>query len=176
MARSTAKTSLPNGASAGAQRCSVLGTLTVVGDFWSLGVLRCAVYGMRRFAEFERELGVATNVLTNRLSNLVEARVLERVEYQTNPSRHEYVLTEAGRELAPVILALKQWGDRHVQSDGAWTEIRHRGCGTPLQVTSYCPACGEPSAPDEAEVAWIREPVPERSTEVEARRDSGRPQ
>lgn len=135
-----------------------MATLAVVGDFWTLGVLRCAVYGMRRFGEFERELGIATNVLADRLSRLVEVGVLERVPYQTNPLRHEYVLTEAGRELEPVILALKLWGDQHAQPDGAWTAIRHRGCDTPLRFAAHCPDCGSTPGLDDSEIVWLRDP------------------
>lgn len=157
MAAKRATTSLPEGASAGAQRCSVLGALTVLGDFWALGVLRSAVYGLRRFGEFERELGIATNVLTNRLARLVDAGVLERVPYQETPPRYEYRLTDAGRELVPVILALKGWGDRHLQDAGAWTAVRHRGCDTALRVVAECPDCGAAPAIEDTETTWLRE-------------------
>lgn len=158
MAAPRARTSLPEGASAGAERCSILGTLTIVGDFWTLSVLRCAVYGMRRFGEYERELGIATNVLTDRLGRLVEADVLERVAYQTAPPRHEYLLTEAGRELAPIVLALKGWGDRHLQDDGPWTSVRHRGCEAPVEVAARCRDCGAAPALDDLETVWVRTP------------------
>jgi DNA-binding HxlR family transcriptional regulator len=148
--------SMPKKASAGAERCSVLGTLAVVGDFWTLGVLRCAVYGMRRFGEFERELGIATNVLSDRLARLVEAGVLERTRYQQSPPRDEYVLTDVGLELMPVILALKAWGDRHRQEEGPWTAVRHRGCGSALQVVPRCPDCGAVVGIEEIETVPVR--------------------
>lgn len=136
----------------------MLGALTVVGDFWTLGVLRCVAFGMRRFREFEDELGIATNVLTDRLGRLVDAGVLERVRYQDRPPRHEYVLTEAGRDLSPIIFALKGWGDRHLQPDGPWTEIRHRGCSSPIAVEMRCPDCASTPGFDDLESLWLRMP------------------
>lgn len=148
--------SLPQKASADAHRCSVLGTLALVGDFWSLGVIRSAVYGHRRFGDFERELGIATNVLTDRLRRLVDAGVFERSEYQSNPPRFEYELTAAGSELAPLIVGLKLWGDRHVQRDGAWTSVRHRGCSASLEVALLCPECGSRPGTDAVEISFLR--------------------
>ncbi len=92
----------------------MLGTLALIGDFWTLGILRCLMIGMHRYGEIQRDLGVATNVLSDRLSRLVDAGILDRVRYQDNPPRHEYRLTSAGEELRPAILALKEWGDRHL--------------------------------------------------------------
>lgn len=157
--RSTPTLDLPDAASDAAHRCSVLGTLRLVGDFWTLGIVRCAVYGMRRFSEFEEELGIATNVLSNRLTRLVEAEILDRVAYQQRPTRHEYVLTDAGWELATVVLALKEWGDRHVQPDGAWTEIQHVGCdGSTRRVEArpVCTGCGQVVAIAATEVHRLR--------------------
>jgi len=135
----------------------VLGALTILGDFWVLGVLRSSVYGMRRFGEFEHELGIAPNVLANRLARLVDSGVLERVPYQESPPRYEYTLTPAGRELVPVILALKDWGDRHLQPAGPWTEVRHRGCERPLRVVVRCPDCGTTPALERTETVWLRD-------------------
>ena len=100
---------------AAARECSVMRTLEVVGDFWTLGVLRCAALGSRRFGDFERELGIATNVLADRLQRLVDAGVLQRVRYSDRPPRDEYVLSARGRDLAPVLSALKAWGDAHLR-------------------------------------------------------------
>src|SRR5579863_1442459 len=133
---------IPSVQAPAADRCSVLKTLAVVGDYWSLGVLRCATFGIRRFGALQAELGVASNVLSNRLASLVEAGILARVPYQQNPPRYEYLLTDAGHELGPVILALKNWGDRHLQEAGPWTMIHHRGCQSPLEVVARCPSCG----------------------------------
>jgi DNA-binding HxlR family transcriptional regulator len=99
--------------------CSVLGTLALVGDFWTLGILRCVMLDMRRYGEIQRELGVATNVLSDRLARLVDADIIERVVSREKPRRHEYQLTAAGADLRPVILALKAWGDRHLKSPPA---------------------------------------------------------
>jgi DNA-binding HxlR family transcriptional regulator len=134
--------------SAAAEDCSVLRTLAVVGDFWTLGVLRCAVFGLRRFGDIQRELGVATNVLANRLARLVDAGVLDRVPSPGRAGRHDYLLTAKGRELTPVVLALKAWGDRHEQPDGPVTAVRHRDCGGDVVVRPRCARCD--AAPDEA--------------------------
>lgn len=154
----TGPRALPPTAAPGAQRCSVLATLSVVGDFWTLGVLRCAVFGIRRFGAFAAELGVATNVLSNRLDRLVDAGILQRVPYQQRPERHEYVLTDAGRELVPVVLALKQWGDRHLQTEGAWTMLRHRGCEHGLELVPRCPDCAAAPPDTERELVALRVP------------------
>lgn len=94
-----------------ARDCSVLAALAVVGDFWTLAILRCVFLGRTRFSQIHDELGVATNVLTDRLRRLTENDVLEKRAYQQRPVRHEYVLTDRGRELAPILLTLKEWGD-----------------------------------------------------------------
>lgn len=100
---------------AAARDCSVMRTLDVVGDFWTLGVLRCAALGDHRFGDMQRELGVASNVLADRLERLVAAGVLERVRYSDRPPRHEYVLTAKGADLVPVLRALRAWGDAHLR-------------------------------------------------------------
>jgi DNA-binding HxlR family transcriptional regulator len=135
-----------------ASDCSVLGTLAVVGDFWSLGVIRCAAFGLRRFGDIQQALGVATNVLSNRLAWLVDAGVLDRVASPGRRGRHDYVLSAKGRELVPVILVLKAWGDRHVQPDGALTDVRHRDCGGAVAVAPRCAACGKTPGAHELEV------------------------
>ncbi len=95
--------------------CPVARALEHIGDGWSLLVLRDAFYGLRRFDEFQRSLGIATNTLTRRLTDLVTAGLLERRPYQSNPPRFEYLLTEAGRDLRPVILTLMAWGAKHAE-------------------------------------------------------------
>jgi DNA-binding HxlR family transcriptional regulator len=132
--------SLPAGASAGASRCSVLGALTIVGDFWTLGLLRCLFNGLSRFGELQRELGIASNVLADRLGRLVHAGILERVPAG---KRHRYVLTPTGAELAPMVLALKTWGDRHLTPQGPTWIWHHAGCASPAEVQVRCPDCGE---------------------------------
>lgn len=145
---------LPSAASAGAKRCSVLGALAVVGDFWALAVVRSVFNGFSRFADLQRELGIATNVLSDRLGRLVAAGVLQRVPYGRQAARHEYALTAAGRDLAPVLLALSSWGDRYVGTGGPRTVWRHAGCASPASVQVRCPDCG--AAPELSEMEAVR--------------------
>lgn len=147
---------LPDAASAGSQRCSVLGALTVVGDFWTLGVVRSVFNGFTRFGEIQRELGIATNVLTDRLNRLVDAGVLERIPYGEQAGRRRYALTASGRDLAPVLLALKSWGDRHLQPDGPWTGWRHAGCTSLVDLEVRCPDCGATPGLGDMELAELR--------------------
>lgn len=95
--------------------CPVARALELIGDGWSLLLLRDAFYGLRRFDEFQHSLGIASNTLTRRLSDLVAAGLMERRPYQNNPPRFEYLLTEAGRDLRPVILTLMVWGAKHAE-------------------------------------------------------------
>ncbi|KQU07021.1 hypothetical protein ASG56_05525 [Rhodococcus sp. Leaf7] len=97
--------------------CPIADTLEQVGEWWTLLILRDALDGFTRFDEFERNLGIAPNMLTRRLKSLVEAGLLERRQYQDRPPRYEYVPTRRGRELTPVIIALYAWGNKHVDSD-----------------------------------------------------------
>src|SRR5205823_14777410 len=101
------------------QNCSIAGTLELIGERWTLLVLRDAFLGVRRFDDFQRDLGVARNVLAARLGRLVDEGVLERVAYQERPERFEYRLTEKGLDLWPVLATLMQWGDQHVMGGRA---------------------------------------------------------
>src|SRR5690348_7351256 len=96
------------------QVCSIAASLEVLGERWTLLVVRDALLGLRRFDDFQRSLGVARNVLTDRLKRLVDAGVLDRVRYQERPERYEYQLTAMGQTLAVPVVALMQWGDRHL--------------------------------------------------------------
>src|SRR5688572_17895901 len=98
--------------------CSVAQTLEVIGEWWTMLIVRDAFLGVQRFDEFQQRLGIARNVLAQRLNKLVEAGVLERRAYQEKPVRHAYVLTDKGRDLWPVLNAMRQWGDRHHAPDG----------------------------------------------------------
>ncbi|HEU5109583.1 MAG TPA: helix-turn-helix domain-containing protein [Micromonosporaceae bacterium] len=125
------------------QVCSVARTLEVLGERWTLLIVRDALLGLTRFDEFQRSLGVARNVLAERLKRLVEAGVLERVEYQRRPSRFEYRLTPKGRELGVAVVALMHWGDRHLAGEqGPPRLTRHRGCGGTLHARLVCDSCG----------------------------------
>jgi DNA-binding HxlR family transcriptional regulator len=124
--------------------CSVARTLAVVGDRWTLLVLRDCFLGVRRFDDFQRDLGLTRHRLADRLARLVEHGVLERKAYQERPMRFEYCLTEKGRDLYPVMTALLRFGDRWLAGDdGAPLELVHRGCGAVATPTLACPECGE---------------------------------
>jgi len=102
----------------GGMLCPIARGLEHVGEWWSILILRDAYYGMTRFDEFEKSLGIAPNMLTRRLKGLVEGGLLERRPYQTKPVRYEYVLTERGRDFRPVMWALLSWGNKHFATEG----------------------------------------------------------
>lgn len=127
------------------QPCSLSRTLAVVGDRWTLLVLRDCFLGVRRFDEFEKRLGVTRHVLADRLKKLVEYGVLVKVPYQQRPLREEYRLTERGLELHPAIMALVSWGDRHMADErGAPIRHVHKGCGQVMRPVMVCSECAEP--------------------------------
>src|SRR6266576_4579772 len=107
------------------QVCSIARALEVVGDRWTLLIIRDVVLGHTRFDQLSDSLGVASNVLTDRLNRLVTEGVLERVPYNERPERFEYRLTKKGRELGLVLLALMQWGDRHISTKPPLVARRH---------------------------------------------------
>jgi DNA-binding HxlR family transcriptional regulator len=122
--------------------CSVARTLERIGERWTSLILRDAFYGLRRFDDFQASLGVARNILANRLRKLVDAEIMRKVEYQQRPVRYEYRLTEKGRDLLPVITALMAWGDKW-ESDDPPVTLVHKVCGKPTHARSACAACGE---------------------------------
>lgn len=124
-------------------RCAVLRTLAVLGDVWTVGILRCVFYGQRRYTEIQRELGIATNVLAARLEALVDHEILERVPYQDKPVRHEYVLTAKGADFAPAIVALREWGRAHLQWDEPLSPFNHADCGGAVAAVMTCDRCGQ---------------------------------
>jgi DNA-binding HxlR family transcriptional regulator len=124
------------------QVCSIARTLELVGERWSLLVIRDVFLGKRRFDELQESLGVARNVLSDRLSRLVNAGILERVRYQKRPERHEYRLTDRGRELNVALLSLMHWGDRHLAPAGAPRIAEHAGCGGRAVERLVCSDCG----------------------------------
>ena len=124
--------------------CSVAKTLEVVGEWWTMLILRDAFRGVRRFEEFQRSLGIARNVLTVRLQTLVDHGILERHRYQSRPERFEYRLTEKGIDLYPVIVALMQWGDRWTASDdGPPGVLVHKRCEHDADPVLMCRHCGD---------------------------------
>jgi DNA-binding HxlR family transcriptional regulator len=124
------------------QICSAARTLEIVGERWTLLIVRDAMLGVRRFEDFQRSLGVARNVLTDRLGRLVEEGVLERVAYSERPPRHEYRLTDKGRDLWPVVHALVTWGDNYAAPDGPPRKFEHRDCGGAIDDRRRCLKCG----------------------------------
>jgi len=127
------------------QNCSIARTLELVGERWTMLVLRDVFMGVRRFEGLQRDLGVARNVLAARLERLVEEGILEKTPYQERPVRYEYRLTDKGQNLWPVMVELQQWGDRHAAPEaGPPVVIRHRGCGGALGERRICIRCGKP--------------------------------
>jgi DNA-binding HxlR family transcriptional regulator len=126
-----------------AQPCSVARSLGILGDRWTLLIIRNLFLRMRRFDALQADLKIPRRVLSLRLSRLVDAGVLERVPYQTKPVRHEYRLTAMGRDMYPIILAFVAWGDRWLDgSRGAPVTFRHRSCGQAFAPTMCCSECG----------------------------------
>ena len=129
----------------GDMTCSVARTLSVVGDRWTLLILRDAFLGRRRFEEFQSSLGITRHRLADRLRKLVDNGILDPVRYQERPVRFEYRLSERGRDLYPVIVSLVNWGDRWMAGkSGAPIELVHRGCGHHIKPALSCPDCGTP--------------------------------
>ena len=129
----------------GDMRCSVARTLSVIGDRWTLLIVRDAFLGVRKFEQFQSDLGLTRHLLTDRLRKLVEHGVLDRVAYQEKPTRYEYRLTEKGIDLYPILLSIVRWGDNWMaDKDGPPMLYVHRGCGHVAMPTLHCPDCGEP--------------------------------
>jgi DNA-binding HxlR family transcriptional regulator len=144
------------------QPCSLAHALDTVGEWWTLLIVRDVAYGVTRFAELQKDLGVSANVLSDRLAGLVGAGVLETVPYRQNPPRSEYALTEKGRELVPVLVSLMQWGNRWGWPGGPRSPVRvvHAGCGQEVSVELRCESCERGLAPEEL-AALPGEPVPD---------------
>jgi DNA-binding HxlR family transcriptional regulator len=126
------------------QTCSIAATLELIGERWTLLIIRDAFLGIRRFDDFQRRLGIARNVLQSRLERLVDEGVLRRVEYQQRPRRFEYRLTSKGVDLWPVLVTLMKWGDKHAFPDGPPMIMRHAGCGGEVDDRRMCTECGKP--------------------------------
>jgi DNA-binding HxlR family transcriptional regulator len=124
--------------------CSVAQCLDVVGEWWSLLIVRDAFLGVTRFDDFQARLGISRNILTRRLNHLVDNGILKRVRYQDHPPRAEYRLTDKGRDLWHVVTAMRQWGDRWAAPGGPPLEIRHTACGHVVTAVPTCSHCGEP--------------------------------
>jgi DNA-binding HxlR family transcriptional regulator len=125
------------------EACSVARTISVIGDRWTLLILRDAFLRVRRFEEFERRLGITRHILADRLKKLAAAGVLARTAYQQRPKRYDYRLTDKGLDLQAVLLALVHWGDMHMAGErGRPTLYQHRDCGSLFDPVVSCSACG----------------------------------
>jgi DNA-binding HxlR family transcriptional regulator len=133
------------------QDCSIAAALEIVGDRWTLLVLREAFLRNRRFEDMQRRLGIARNVLTDRLGRLVDEGILDRVAYQQRPERFEYHLTGKGLDLWPVLVSLMQWGDRYRDDGRRPMVLHHRGCTGEVDDRRRCTACGAALVPADVE-------------------------
>ncbi len=120
---------------------SIQQTLDLIGDRWTLLILRGLFRGVRRFSLLEKDLGIAKNLLADRLGRLVDSEIVEKVPYQDRPVRYEYCLTQKGRELSPALVALMHWGDRWCVDGEAPTTLFHDSCGAALEHLVHCPDC-----------------------------------
>ena len=131
------------------QNCSIARSLEVVGERWTLLIIRDAFLGLRRFDQFQDSLGIARNILTDRLNRLVEEGILARVRYNERPERHEYRLTTKGRDLAVTLAGLRQWGDKYL-SEKPPRILRRRSDKRPV-VVAFVPKGADVLRDDEVE-------------------------
>ena len=125
-----------------AEPCSLARSVAVIGDRWTLMLLRDAFLGVRRFEDFERRLGISRSIIAERLKRLVGEGVLRRELYQDHPVRHEYRLTDKGLALHPVIMTIVHWGDAHYAGEGGPPLIhRHKACGCDFRPVLTCSQC-----------------------------------
>ncbi|WP_336113377.1 winged helix-turn-helix transcriptional regulator [Streptomyces sp. PTD9-10] len=133
--------------------CSVARTVDIIGDAWTSLILREAFYGSCRFDEFQQQLGIARNTLTDRLRRLVDEGLMERRLYESEPPRHEYRLTEKGRDFFPVLAALTRWGDRWLAGEeGVPVTLHHETCDQDAHAEAVCSSCGEPMRSEDTSV------------------------
>jgi DNA-binding HxlR family transcriptional regulator len=127
------------------QVCSAARALEMVGERWTLLIVRDALFaGATRYSDFQKSLGIATNILKTRLDGLVDGGIMQRHKYSEQPELYEYLLTDKGRELLPVVLALTEWGDRWMSPDaGPPILYEHSMCGGPVSQRIVCANCGE---------------------------------
>jgi DNA-binding HxlR family transcriptional regulator len=132
--------------------CSVARPAAVLGDRWTLMILRQAFNGIKRFEDFQQTLGISRSLLSERLARLVEAGVLRREPYKDEVrTRDRSRLTEMGLDLYPVLMALREWGDRYLAEDGPPVQVRHRDCGGEPILELRCSKCGEKVGARDAE-------------------------
>jgi DNA-binding HxlR family transcriptional regulator len=143
--------------------CSLARTLQVVGEWWTLLVLRDICFGLNRFEEIHAHLGVARNILKARLDTLVEQGMVQRLRYQRRPDRYEYVPSDKAVDFVPALLALVAWGDRWTAQDGPPVLFTHRSCGQDTVATVVCSACSAPLAREDLDLRpgpGMPEPAP----------------
>ena len=137
------------------QVCSVARALEVLGDRWTMLIVRDAFQNSRRFQDFQGSLGLSKHVLSERLDRLVEEDILARQRYQERPERYEYVLTDKGRGLWKILLLLALWGDEHYLPDAGKPRInQHRGCGGAIDDRFHCDRCGKELEREDLELVW----------------------
>lgn len=128
--------------------CSIARTLSVIGDRWTMLILRDCFLGTRRFDDFQKQIGMTRHVLADRLRKLVDHEILIKVAYQEKPARFEYRLTKKGMDLYPILLMMAQWGDTWLAEEtGPILEYKHQTCGQTMQPILTCSECGEPIDP-----------------------------
>ncbi|HEX4183243.1 MAG TPA: helix-turn-helix domain-containing protein [Caulobacteraceae bacterium] len=135
------------------QPCSLARTVAIIGDRWTLLILRDCFLRVRRFEDFQARLGIGRPILADRLRKLVKDGVLERMKYQESPARYEYRLTPKGLDLHPVILSIVHWGDVHLAGEqGRPLLHRHEACGQVFDPVLTCSECGGPVTPQSVQV------------------------
>jgi DNA-binding HxlR family transcriptional regulator len=122
-------------------------TLAIVGDRWSILIVRAGLRGLFRFDELCADLGIARPILTERLARLVEHGIMNKVPYQQRPVRYEYRLTEAGIALSPALVALVRWSEQYIPNATPTTELVHAPCGTELEQAFWCRRCATTFGP-----------------------------
>jgi DNA-binding HxlR family transcriptional regulator len=154
------------------QVCSVARSLSVVGERWTMLIIRDAFLGTRRFDQFQSNLGITRHRLSERLGKLVDAGVLVKVPYNERPLRHEYRLTRKGLGLYPVLMSLAHWGDEWMDDgNGAPLEYLHQKCGQKTRPTLTCSECHDLLKPEEV-TPMLGPALLEMSAEIESRGDS----
>jgi DNA-binding HxlR family transcriptional regulator len=133
------------------QNCSIARSLELVGERWTILIVRDAFLGVRRFDQFQERLGIARNVLQSRLERLVEAGIMRRALYQERPPRYEYRLTQKGVDLWPAVVALLKWGDRYAAPVGPPVILEHKGCGGEIDDRRRCLRCGADLEPSDVQ-------------------------
>jgi DNA-binding HxlR family transcriptional regulator len=152
------------------QNCSIARTLAFLGERWTVLILRELFVGRRRFDQIQAELGIASNVLSERLSTLVDEGIAERSRYSEHPARFEYRLTEKGRDLQPVMLELMKWGARHKPlPKGPMRVIVHTECGHEVEPVQTCSHCG-----GELDQHNVRVPLGPGASAEQRRREAAR--